>query len=66
MAVVLFLVFVFLFAVYIAFEAMKFGMCQRKWFVVGMCLGPLAWPMFNVKRQMKLRLAQKHQQTVKL
>ena len=38
-----------------AIEAMKLGMCQKKWFIAAMCFGPVIWPMFNVKRQMHLR-----------
>lgn len=58
MLVLLFMLIVFCFAVYLAIEAMKAGMCERKWFVAGMCLGPIVWPMFNVKKQMHLRRLQ--------
>jgi len=55
MLVLLLMAIVLSFSLYIAIEAMKLGMCQKKWFVAGMCLGPVVWPMFNVKRQMHLR-----------
>lgn len=58
MLIVLLLVFVFCFSVYLAIEAMKVGMCERRWFVAGMCLGPLIWPMFNIKKQMHFRKLQ--------
>lgn len=46
---------VFSFSIYLAIEAMKFGMCEKRWFFAAMCLGPIVWPMFNAKRQMQLR-----------
>ena len=49
------MVFVLCFSIFLAIEAMKAGMCERKWFVAAMCLGPIVWPMFNVKKQMHLR-----------
>jgi len=52
------MVIVFSFSIYLSIEAMKNGMCEKKWFIAGMCLGPVVWPMFNVKRQMLIR---KHQ-----
>ena len=55
MFVLLLMTIVVSFSFYIAIEAMKFGMCKKKWFVAGICLGPVAWPMFNVKRQMHFR-----------
>jgi len=58
MLVVLLLVFVFCFSVYLAIEAMKAGMCERRWFFAAMCLGPLIWPMFNMKKQMHFRKLQ--------
>ena len=58
MLVLLVMLIVFAFSIYIAIEAMKNGMCERKWFFAGMCLGPVVWPMFNVKRQMLMRKQQ--------
>ena len=58
MLVLLCMLFVACFSVFLAIEAMKAGMCERRWFVAGMCLGPLVWPMFNVKKQMHLRKLQ--------
>lgn len=55
MFVLLLMLIVLCFSIYTAIEAMKLGMCQKKWFVAAMCFGPLIWPMFNVKRQMHLR-----------
>lgn len=58
MFILLLMVIVFSFSIYLAIEAMKHGMCEKKWFVAGMCLGPVVWPMFNVKKQMLLRKQQ--------
>lgn len=66
MLIVLLLVFVFCFAVYLAIEAMKAGMCERRWFFAAMCLGPIVWPMFNMKKQMHFRRLQAEQKAVSL
>ena len=58
MLVLLVMFIVFCFSIYLAIEAMKSGMCEKRWFIAAMCLGPAAWPMFNVKRQMLLRKQQ--------
>ena len=55
MLLVLVMVIVFSFSIYLSIEAMKNGMCEKKWFIAAMCLGPVIWPMFNVKRQMLIR-----------
>jgi len=57
-AIFLLMLIVFVFSIYLAIEAMKNGMCEKRWFIAGMCLGPIVWPMFNVKRQMLLRQQQ--------
>ena len=56
--IVFLLIFVLCFSIYLAIEAMKAGMCGRKWFFAAMCLGPIIWPMFNVKKQMYFRKLQ--------
>ena len=58
MLIALLLIFVFCFAIYLAIEAMEAGMCERRWFFAAMCLGPIIWPMFNVKKQMHCRKLQ--------
>ncbi|MBU2881587.1 hypothetical protein KO525_17405 [Psychrosphaera sp. B3R10] len=58
MFVLLMMVAVVCFSVYLSIEAMKNGMCEKRWFVAGMCFGPVVWPMFNVKKQMLLRKQQ--------
>lgn len=64
MLLVFALVFVLCFSVYLSIEAMKAGMCERKWFFAAMCLGPLIWPMFNMKKQMHFRKLQMQQKAV--
>ncbi len=64
MLLVLALFVVLGFSVYLAIEAMKAGMCERKWFFAAMCLGPLIWPMFNMKKQMYFRQLQMQQKAV--
>lgn len=64
MLIGLLLVFVICFSIYLAIEAMKAGMCQRKWFFAAMCLGPLALPMFNMKKRMYFRQLQVQQKAV--
>ncbi len=39
-------------------EAMKNGLGKKRWFFSGLVLGPLVWPMLNVKKQMTLRKQQ--------
>lgn len=58
--------FVLIFSVYLAIEAMKAGMCKKKWFFAAMCLGPFIWPMFNMKKQMHFRKLQRQQKAVSL
>ncbi|GAB2996178.1 hypothetical protein [Psychrosphaera aestuarii] len=36
-------------------EAMKNGLGKKRWFFSGLLLGPVVWPMLNVKKQMMLR-----------
>ena len=61
MLLILLMVIVLSFSIYLSIEAMKNGMCEKKWFIAGMCFGPVVWPMFNVKRQMLLRKNQGRQ-----
>lgn len=58
MLILLLMVIVVCFSIYLAIEAMKNGMCEKRWFVAAMCFGPVVWPMFNVKKQMLLRKQQ--------
>lgn len=66
MLIFLLLLFVFCFAVYLAIEAMKVGMCERTWFFAAMCLGPIIWPMFNMRKQMNFRRLQAQEGTSSL
>ena len=66
MLILLLLVFVLCFSIFLAIEAMKAGMCERRWFFAAMCLGPIIWPMFNIKRQMHFRKLQAQQGAVRM
>jgi hypothetical protein len=54
MLLVFAIIFMLAFSIYLSIEAMKFGLCEKRWFVAAMCLGPVALPMFNVKRNLAL------------
>lgn len=36
-------------------DAMKHGAGKKRWFFTGLVIGPFAWPLLNVKKQMSLR-----------
>ena len=44
-----------LFACLLAVDAMKNGVGKKRWFAIGLVIGPFAWPMLNMKKQMRLR-----------
>ncbi|WP_261389821.1 hypothetical protein [Ferrimonas balearica] len=41
-------------------EAIKAGMKPARWFLKGLLLGPLLWPLFQVERQLHRRAQQKN------
>ena len=43
------------FACLLTIDAMKNGVGKKRWFAIGLLIGPFAWPMLNVKKQMRLR-----------
>lgn len=53
-AFVCFVVFV-VSACLLTLDAMKNGVGKKRWFFTGLIVGPLAWPMLNMKKQMTLR-----------
>ena len=42
-------------ACFISVDAMKNGVGKKRWFAMGLLMGPFAWPLLNVKKQMTLR-----------
>lgn len=53
-----------LFACYFAVEAMKVGLCEKRWFAIGVCFGPLLLPMFNMHKRVKFRQLQVAQKAI--
>ncbi|GBL05829.1 hypothetical protein [Glaciecola sp. KUL10] len=46
-----------LFAAYYYVQAFKYAMNQKAWLAVGIILGPMALPMFNISKTMSVRRA---------
>ncbi len=36
------------------YQAMMSGLGRKRWAFAGMCFGPLIWPMFNMKKRVKV------------
>lgn len=42
------------FAVLFYIKAHQYAMGPRRWSFIGLCLGPLAWPLFRTHQQFRL------------
>ncbi|MCC5855937.1 MAG: hypothetical protein JJU10_09740 [Idiomarina sp.] len=41
-------------AVFFYIQAHKYAMGPRRWGILGLCFGPLIWPMFRTHQQFRL------------
>ena len=42
------------FSVFFYCQAMKSGLGRKRWACAGLMFGPFVWPMFNMKKRMKI------------
>ena len=40
---------------YFFVEATKAGLSAKQWALVGLLMGPLVWPMFSIRRHVRMR-----------
>ncbi|GHE80313.1 hypothetical protein [Thalassotalea profundi] len=43
-----------IFSAFFYCQALSNGLGRKRWAVAGLCFGPLIWPMFCMKKRMKL------------
>lgn len=40
---------------YFYVEATKAGLSAKQWAIVGLLMGPIVWPMFSIRRHVRMR-----------